>query len=413
MITSLTRRSVWIAAVALFAASSAQLPPDQKLSGEDAKGFAREIDRLQILLASANDKGAVEFQIAKTYAWGGQYKEAMDWLQRVVDEGLGFDPARDQAFAALRSTGEFQTLESKVQSQTTRVANSHLFAKIAEADLLPENLAYDVSTSTFLLGSTVRGAIARCTRQGTCAPFVVPHREGLGSVLGLKIDRRSKTLWATSNEGNGASLRQYSLTSGNPVKFIELPGRHIFNDLVVTSQTEVFVTDTKEGSVYKLSSAKDALKRFLPEHEFVAANGIAISPDEKTLFVASFGDGITAIDLASQSAKPLRHPSDVCLAYIDGLYAVEGSLIAIQNGPMTPRIVRFVLSSDNTSIVSMKILERKNPLFDGVTTGVLNGNQFYYMANAQLDQAEGGKLKPDAKLSPLQILILPVGNSGR
>ena len=83
LITSLTRRSVWLTAIAIFTAFPAQLPPDQKLSGEDAKGFADEIARLQILLVSANDKGAVEFQIAKTSAWGGQYQEAMNWLQEL------------------------------------------------------------------------------------------------------------------------------------------------------------------------------------------------------------------------------------------------------------------------------------------------------------------------------------------
>jgi hypothetical protein len=141
---------------------------------------------------------------------------------------------------------------------------------------------------------------------------------------------------------------------------------------------------------------------------FTAANGIALSPDERTLLVASFGDGIAAIDLASQSVKPVPHPSDVCLAYIDGLYALRGSLIAIQNGPMLPRIVRFTLSPGGNEIVAMTILERRNPLFEGVTTGSLVGDQLYYVANSQLDKVADGKIKAHVRLDPLRILAIHV-----
>jgi hypothetical protein len=35
------------------------------------------------------------------------------------------------------------------------------------------------------------------------------------------------------------------------------------------------------------------------------------------------------------------------------------------------------------------VLERRNPLFDGVTTGVVAGGDFFYMANIQDDKETG------------------------
>jgi hypothetical protein len=99
----------------------------------------------------------------------------------------------------------------------------------------------------------------------------------------------------------------------------------------------------------------------------------------------------------------------ILLGYIDGLYAIKGSLVAIQNGPMVPRIVRFVLSSDGSKITDMKVLERRNPLFDGITTGVLVGDQLYYVPNNQLDKVVGGKIAAAVTLDPLRILTMDVG----
>jgi hypothetical protein len=87
----------------------------------------------------------------------------------------------------------------------------------------------------------------------------------------------------------------------------------------------------------------------------------------------------------------MPRPSALCLATIDGLYFHGGSLIAIQNAFMTPRVVRFHLTRDLGAIERFEVLERRNPLFEGVTTGVIAGDEFYYMANIQDDKTTGFK----------------------
>jgi sugar lactone lactonase YvrE len=83
-----------------------------------------------------------------------------------------------------------------------------------------------------------------------------------------------------------------------------LEGKHVFNDLALSTTGVVYVSDTSEGSIYQLNTQSNTLRRVAPEHTFTAANGIAISPDERMIYVSAWGDGIDMIDLRSGSVKP-------------------------------------------------------------------------------------------------------------
>ena len=86
---------------------------------------------------------------------------------------------------------------------------------------------------------------------------------------------------------------------------------------------------------------------------------------------------------------PMVHPEELCLATIDGLYFHDGALSAIQNGFMAPRVVRLVLTHDLRAIDHFRVLERRNPVFEGITTGVVVRGEFFYMANIQDDKTTG------------------------
>ncbi len=391
------------AALTLACAAFAQLPPSQTLSPEDMKSARTEIARLEGLAQTAPDRCAVVDEIARTWAFAGQYPETIAALRDVVALNAGFDIARDKVFAKLKGAPQFEALVEQARQATPPVRTSQPAFKIPEGDLVPENLAYDPATREFFFGSTTKNKIVRCNSSGICKPFAT----GLGTVLGLKVDPLTRTLWATSNSSNSTNesgLFHYDLASGKLIRKFTLTGAHIFNDLVVTKAGDVFVTDTRAGAVYRLSHTSGDLEILPGAEKLTAANGIALSPDETRLYVASFGDGISIIDPVSGKTQPIARPPNACLAYIDGLYAYGRSLIAIQNGPMTPRVVRLHLDSTRDRIVRLEVLERRNPIFDGVTTGVLTGRDFYFVANMQDDKPAGARFDP---LTVLRIALKP------
>ena len=405
----------WMFAASLtMPASLCQLPASEKLSDRDWKLLHAEIRRLEQQLETASDKCTVMYAIARTWASAGQYREAMDWLARVVARNVGLDPSRDSSFAKLHNAPEFRNLVRKIRTATPPVLRSRAAFSIVEADLLPEGIAYDPRGKQFYFGSTWKHKIVRCTEAGVCQPFVAEGQDGIGKVLGLRVHPGSRTLWAAGNEAGNSALFHYDLQSGKLIrKYVVSGGKtgHVFNDLAVTAQGDVFVTDTRANAVYWVSHKTDALAPFAPDMKIEFPNGIALSDDDKKIYVAGFGDGITVVDLDSRSAHPIGHPSDLCLATIDGLYFYRNSLVAIQSGVMAPRVVRYYLTQDRNGIERFEILERRNPLFDGITTGAIVGGDFYYMANTQLDKVADGKVTSKARLSPLTILKIALDSA--
>ncbi|MGH9583389.1 MAG: hypothetical protein ACRD4O_10675 [Bryobacteraceae bacterium] len=271
---SLRFLSAALSVLLLGSSIRAQLPSTQKLSVQDEREFSEELERLEALLSTANNKLAIELQIANTYAACGQFPEAMQRLRKVVGANLGFDPSRDPDFAKVRDTAEFQSIMDEVRRQTPPVHNSRLIATLDPRDVRPESIAFDIKRNTFLLGNTARFELVGCSRVGDCVPFVMANIGDRGYGLGLKIDRVTGAVWATDNTPGAASLRCYDLETGKLRRTASIKGKHVFNDLAISSTGVVYVTDTAEGSVYQLSSGASTLQRMAPQHTFTAANNL-------------------------------------------------------------------------------------------------------------------------------------------
>jgi hypothetical protein len=341
----------------------------EKLSPDDSKLFLEEIRRVEKLLDTANDKCTVLYALARTWAAGGEYAKAMDTLNKTAALNVGLDPANDKIFEKLHTSTEYKALLTKIRNETPPIINSRLAFTVEEQGLSPEGIAYDPGRNRFYLGSTTKHKIIECRPTGACRDFAT----GVGEVLGIKI--HNGTLWAAGT----TDLLHLSIPSGKLIR--KYTGGRLFNDLAINQQGDVFVTDTQAAAVYWINHATDRLQLLNPALKVEAANGIAISDDGTKLYVAGFPEGITIVDLPSGTFHPIPHPADLCLATIDGLAFFKGALIAIQNGIMAHRVVRYGLAPDLSNIASFKILERRNPLFDGPTTGAMAGSAFYFMAN--------------------------------
>jgi hypothetical protein len=362
--------------------ASAQLPEPETLSEADSTLFRAEIARVERLLASAPDRSIVTYQLARTWASAKQWPEAITWLRKAAALKTGLDPSRDPVFDGLRGTREFAETLAEVREATGPVSRSHLAFRVQEGDLVPESVAYDPQGRHFYFGSMRKGKVIRCTAAGVCSPFAT----GLGVVLGLKV--HGGGLWILNNSENESALMHYDLASGRQIRKYSVTGAgHTFNDLTIAPGGEIFLTDTRAGAVWHLADSSASLAR-LPG-KFESANGIALSSDGRLLYVSTYPDGVAVVDLKSGIASPLARPGNLCLAMIDGLYFHRGALIAIQNGFMTPRVVRLVLTRDLRGVQRFEILERRHPLFEGVTTGVVAGGEFFYMANIQDDKKSG------------------------
>ena len=137
------------------------------------------------------------------------------------------------------------------------------------------------------------------------------------------------------------------------------------------------------------------------------ANGIAISGDDKILFVAGWL-GVARVDIATRQFKLLAKPLNIADAGLDGLYFYKGALIGIQNPDMHPsRVVRYFLNPQMDAITRAEVLESYNPLFEVPTTGAIVGDSLYFMANTQINKMKPhDAMPPPSELSDIRILKL-------
>jgi hypothetical protein len=388
----------WVSLFALLALPVlGQLPPSGPLSPSDRQGLGAEIKLIDKMLSASPANCWIMNEMARTWAAGRQYPETLAWLTRIANLGVGLDPSRDPLYRNLRGTREFAAVLRKTREATGPVSHSREAFRISEGDLVPESEAYDPAGRRFYFGSMSKGVVVGCNATGDCTRFA----DRLGSVLGLKTDEGR--LWVVAHSGGESALVELALNTGRQVRKYIVPGAgHSLNDISVGSNGDVFATDTPGASIWRLRRGADRLEPFLPGAKFQFANGIAVAAGGTLLYVSNYPDGITVVDLATGSVRPIKRPPGLCLALIDGLYTHGRSLVAIQNGSMTPRVAQFHLSEDSRGIDHFEVLERGNPLFEGITGGTIAGGDFYYAANIQDEK------QPGAVFNPIIVLKAPL-----
>ena len=107
------------------AAAQAQLPPSIPLTDTDRPLFQAEIARVEKLLQSSPDKATVTYQMARTYAFGKQWPETIQWLRKTAQMKAGLDPGRDSVFKELKNTRELRDILATVREATPARFTQH------------------------------------------------------------------------------------------------------------------------------------------------------------------------------------------------------------------------------------------------------------------------------------------------
>lgn len=310
-------------------------------------------------------------------------------------------------------------LRDSVAMPTRAVNMSHDSAVaffLSEKDLLPESVAYDAKDGSFYVGSTRKGKIVRIDKNQSVSDFIKPRQDGLWEVIGIKVHATRRVLWACSFEDkdlegyqkrdrSASGIFAFNLDTGKLIRkwVLDVAGeQHGFNDLVVTRGNDVYATHMfKDAAIYRITQKDQKLEVFATPPGLRDPNGITITPDEKTLYVAG-ADGIIAIDIATKNSRPVQAPSIEKTGGIDGLYYYESSLIGIRENSVN----RYRLDDTGSTITITEVLEQNHPLMKIPTTGLLIGDEFYYVANAQFDAVKPDGTLDTASLSEPAILKL-------
>lgn len=278
---------------------------------------------------------------------------------------------------------------------------------------LVEGVAWDARSQQMFASGVEDGALL--VREGDhWRRAVLPYRAG--GLFGMAIDQRRGILWIAS--GIAGPTRDKSGFRGligvtsqgfEPVAKLGVPAADTQaqpGDVAVGPDGSVYVSDGATGSVYACKPDCEALAPLIPPATFRSAQGLAVSRDGRTLFVADYGRGLFRIDLK----KPKGATLVAAIKGIDGLVRDGDGLIAIVNGDGR-KIVR--LSFDATGAPSEELLATP-PGPGDPTLGTIVQRRLIYVADSQWDRFDAaGKATAPARETAIRALTLPSGPKPR
>lgn len=289
----------------------------------------------------------------------------------------------------------------------------------AETDLIPEGIAIDNRTGKIYITSINRHKIITVDQQGTATDFISSNQDGFLEGLGLKVDEKRDWLWALSvlREGKQfySRIHAFDLATGKTIQQYGIQDTvpHLFNDLALDANGNLFLTDTYFSAVYKLEPGRKTLSLFLQSPGLRYPNGLVFGKGH--LYIATYQNGLVRLDTATKKLEKLTGIRDTVISHgLDGLVYRDGTLYGIYNIGKEKGddcVIRYQLTEDGTAVRSEKVLSKEHPAMDDPTTAALYNNQLYVLANSHLDAYNTNKTSVtgiENKLKKPVILVLPL-----
>jgi len=393
---------IWLLALWIGGAP-AETPRERVTRAYAAHDYAGFLSAAQEWTAQPWAPPVAVYDLACAFAVNGRATEAIAALDRLADAGLSFAPQDDGDFANLKSSAELQRVVARFAANRAPIVASQVAFTLADRDIT-ESVAFDPQTHTSFVSRVRQRKIVRITGD-TQRDFVTAAQDGLWSPLGMQVDVTRRRLWVaevavpqsagyTPADKNRTGLIAFDLTNGRPVAHFTLPNDapHALGDVIVASDGTVYATDSLTPTVYRVGKT---LEPFIATG-LSSLQGLTLSSDERTLYVADDTKGVFAITLATRQLRQLN-----AVVGIDGLYRSGATLIGVINGQAPHRVVAMPLDAPTV----VKVLERAAPQYDEPTLGVLHDGALYYVANSQWSQ--GAKAAPAVSATILRLPLQP------
>ena len=256
-------------------------------------------------------------------------------------------------------------------------------------DLIPEGIAVDKASGKIFLSSLAQSKIVSCDLDGKNPKDLLASRQyNYKSGFGMKIF--DGKLFALSNTPTSKTIPStvtvLNLADGmysNAYLWSDTTNQ-LLNDLTISSKGEIFITNSHGNSILKLNYPDGKIEKWMTSDDFVYGNGIAISEDDKYLFVATWEKGVRIIDIATQK---ILNPTSELSRGMDGLKFYKNELYGMYNGDADftkHELVRLVFNEDKTDFIKKETVFAANDYFNFPTTFDIVDDVVYFISNAQL-----------------------------
>jgi hypothetical protein len=355
------------------------------------------------------------YQLGIACALTNKKSEAINYLTQAILINAEFQLEGLADFNSIKDSNEFKKLLALQKEQQRAVIHSDTAFVLLDRSLHTEGIEYDAAHQTFYFGSIHKKKVIKVIR-GKAADFCSSGFQGMTSIFGLKADVKRNYLWVCSSpmqemENYDSSARaavfQFELSSGKLIhKYSSLTNaKGVFGDLILSRKGTVYISDSQNNNIITANERTGQIEPFFSSVDFWNIQGMTFSTDDRFLFIADYVKGIFRLDMKTKALAEVKSPTDASLKGIDGIYFHKNSLIAVQNGVVPLRSVRYFLNTDLDKITRFEVIDRNHPAFGEPTLGVLDGDTFYYIANSQWSGYDNNHhIKADNQLKDIVIL---------
>lgn len=205
-------------------------------------------------------------------------------------------------------------VRARLEINRAPVAHATTVFALPHDDLVPEGLAWDPRSRTFLVSSVHARKILSVDEHGAARDFVSSAREGVGALCGIASD--AERLWVTMatlppmfgfdpKGWRPTALLAYDLATGGLRVRADLPvddgHEHALTDVTVAPRGDVYVSDEPGGVVYALAPGASRLEPLVRAGSLLSPQTPAVSLDGRRLYVPDYVRGIAMLDLTSRA----------------------------------------------------------------------------------------------------------------
>ena len=383
---------------------------------DDSSAAVRaNVERIQALRKERPGDGVLVFYEALLRTGLGEREHAFALLRSLKGRKLGLIPAPDTGFEPVWNDPQFQAIRKQLADEEPATPVSPVAFRLKDPKLIPEGIAYDPLGKRFFIGSIAQRKIIVTNSQGEARDFS-NFNDKLDPVLGLTVDSVRGALYAVSTNGFEESAKKerrnavirYDLKSGRLTDRFSAADAAQLNDLAVTPDGMLYVTDSETGTLFRKKPEEKALTRLGEAGALRGANGIALGGDG-TLYV-TLSTGIARVDLKTGVPTRLSQPDTIVTGGCDGLYWHEGDLLGVQNSTNPGRIIRIALAEKGTRIGGLTVLQsHHHPDFDEPTTGATANGALNVIGNSYVSHYQpDGSIKNVDGLKGTAIVAVPL-----
>lgn len=268
----------------------------------------------------------------------------------------------------------------------SNIPNEYL---LDEKDLVPEGIAYSEKKDVFYLTSVTKSKIVAVDRlTGKQTDFIKEREFGYSPGVGIYVDDKQNLLYALGGyymmPDSLSSLYTFDINTKKLLNRYNVSGAHFLNDMILDARGNIYLTDTKDTSIYLLKKGADSLELFFKSPEIEFPNGIAISDDNTKLYIAST-KGVRILDISTK--RILNETDGLGISQgIDGLEFYKNHLYGVQNSVDTNgfNFRKLILNEAQDKIVDVEIIDSGNPKLYVPLTFCFMENKAVVIGNSNL-----------------------------